>query len=232
MSLLSRRGLFWVGVLNATLLATLCIIFSNRKSDTREGYGNLAFEKQNRHSTDQTSDVDYSPVARKKDLEALAEAPQPSSLQEQSATDRLPLEWEGPVIAVLNNNYPSSNERNQALVAMALQTARHVPRVQQECLMHLAYGLRDDDYEIFLKLSTDISIPIGVRLKFIDEVFSIRPKELTNWLGQSLRMSTDPALISRAQDFLKKQEESELFYKSQPEPPFQETESSPRQPAR
>ena len=220
MSFLSKRGLFWVGVVNAILLALLCIIFSNRKGDTIEGHKNIAFEKQKRQSTDQTSDADYSPVARKKDLEAVAETPQPSSLQEQGAADRLPPEWEGPVIAVLNKNYPSSNERNQALIVMALQTARHVPRVQQECLMHLAYGLKDDNYETFLKLSTDLSIPIGVRLKFIDEVFSIRPKELTKWLGQSLRMTSDPALISRAQDFLKKQEEMEVFYKSQPEPPF------------
>ena len=93
--------------------------------------------------------------------------------------------------------------------------------------MHLAYGLKDDNYETFLKLSTDLSIPIGVRLKFIDEVFSIRPKELTKWLGQSLRMTSDPALISRAQDFLKKQEEMEVFYKSQPEPPFQDAELIP-----
>jgi len=184
-SSLSRRGLFCVGVVNAILLALLCIIFANRKGDTSEGHGKIAFEKKKRQSTDQTSDVNYSPV-----------------------------------IAVLNNSYPSSNERNQALIVMALQTARHVPRVQQECLMHLAYGLKDDNYETFLKLSTDLSIPIGVRLKFIDEVFSIRPKELTKWLGQSLRMTSDPALISRAQDFLKKQEEMEVFYKSQPEPPF------------
>lgn len=227
MSSLSRRGLFCVGVVNAILLALLCIIFANRKGDTSEGHGKIAFEKKKRQSTDQTSDVNYSPAARKKDLETLAEVPQPSSLQEQSATDRLPLEWEGPVIAVLNNSYPSSNERNQALIVMALQTARHVPRVQQECLMHLAYGLKDDNYETFLKLSTDLSIPIGVRLKFIDEVFSIRPKELTKWLGQSLRMTSDPALISRAQDFLKKQEEMEVFYKSQPEPPFQDAELIP-----
>ena len=59
MSFLSKRGLFWVGVVNAILLALLCVIFSNRKGDTSEGHGKIAFEKKKRQSTDQTSDVNY-----------------------------------------------------------------------------------------------------------------------------------------------------------------------------
>lgn len=227
MSLVSRRALFWVGVLNAVLLALLCCILLKNNSITANGRRNEAPQKENEQSTNGTRDHDHFLAPNKTDFESDNEVPQTSNLQEQSTTDKLPLEWEGPVIAVLNSNYPSGDERNKALIVMALQTAKHVPRVQQECLMHLAYGLKDDNYETFLKLSTDISIPIGVRLKFIDEVFSIRPKELTKWLGQSLRMTSDPALISHAQDLLKKQEESDLFYKSQPEPPSQDTEALP-----
>ena len=227
MSLVSRRALFWVGVLNAVLLALLCCILLKNNSTTANGRRNEAPQKENEQSTNGTRGQDHFLAPNKTDFESANETLQTSNLQGQSTTDTLPLEWEGPVIAVLNSNYPSGDERNKALIVMALQTAKHVPRVQQECLMHLAYGLKDDNYETFLKLSTDISIPIGVRLKFIDEVFSIRPKELTKWLGQSLRMTSDPALISRAQDLLKKQEESELFYKNQPEPPSQDTEALP-----
>ena len=225
MSLVSRRAFFWVGVLNAILLALLCFILLKKNNGATNGQKNIAPEKE--QCTDQTSSDDHPIANRKNDLEAVVSGPQASAFEEQSTTDPLPLEWEDPVIAVLNNSYQDGEERNKALIRMALQTARHVPRVQQECLMHLAYGLKDDNYETFLKLSTDISIPIGVRLKFIDEVFSIRPTELTKWLGQSLRMTSDPALISRAQDLLKKQEESELYYKSQPEPPSQNTEARP-----
>ena len=227
MAFLSRRGLFWVGVLNAILLALLCFILLNGKNATTESQGNISFEKQKRQSSGQTTDIEHSPVASKKDLESVAESPQKSDLQRQNTNDPLPLEWEGPVIAVLSNSYQNGDERNKALIVMTLQTAKHVPRVQQECLMHLAYGLRDDDYESFLKLSTDISIPIGVRLKFSDEVFYIRPNELTKWLGQSLRMTSDPALIARAQDYLKKQQTMELLYESQPQPPFQDAELLP-----
>ena len=225
MSLISRRALFWVGLLNAILLALLCFILLKKNNGTTDEKKNIAPEKKQR--TYQTISDDCSIANRKNDLKAVVNSPQASVFEGQSTTDLLPLEWEGTVIAVLNNNYQSGDERNKALIVMALQTAKHVPRVQQECLMHLAYGLKDDNYETFLKLSTDRSIPIGVRLKFIDEVFSIRPKELTKWLGQSLRMTSDPALISRAQDFLKRQEEMELFYKSQPEPPFQDAEPIP-----
>ena len=222
MSLISRRALFGVGLLNAILLALLCFIILKKNNVTTDENKNIAPEKEQR--TSQTISDDCSIANRKNDLKAVVNSPQASVFGGQSTTDPLPLEWEGTVIAVLNNNYQSGDERNKALIVMALQTAKHVPRVQQECLMHLAYGLKDDNYETFLKLSTDISIPLSVRLRFIDEVFSIRPKELTKWLGQSLRMTSDPALISRAQDFLKKQEEMELFYKSQPQPLFQDAE--------
>ena len=214
--------MFWVGVVNAILLALLCLILISRTPDNTKERGNTALGKQSRQSTEQTGYDNHSLNLIKRDVEPAAEAPQTPNLQGQYANDPLPLEWEGPVIAVLNNNYQSGDERNKALIAMALQTAKHVPRVQQECLMHLAYALKDNDYDLFLKLSTDISIPINVRLKFVDEVFAIRPKELTKWLGQSLRMTSDPALISRAQDFLKRQEEMELFYSSQPEPQIQD----------
>ena len=225
MSLISRRALFGVGLLNAILLALLCFIILKKNNVTTDENKNIAPEKEQR--TSQTISDDCSIANRKNDLKAVVNSPQASVFGGQSTTDPLPLEWEGTVIAVLNNNYQSGDERNKALIVMALQTAKHVPRVQQECLMHLAYGLKDDNYETFLKLSTDISIPLSVRLRFIDEVFSIRPKELTKWLGQSLRMTSDPALISRAQDFLKKQEEIELSYSSQPEPPFQDAEPIP-----
>ncbi|NBT48883.1 MAG: hypothetical protein EBT07_13900 [Actinobacteria bacterium] len=203
-------------------MALLCFIILKKNNVTTDENKNIAPEKEQR--TSQTISDDCSIANRKNDLKAVVNSPQASVFGGQSTTDPLPLEWEGTVIAVLNNNYQSGDERNKALIVMALQTAKHVPRVQQECLMHLAYGLKDDNYETFLKLSTDISIPLSVRLRFIDEVFSIRPKELTKWLGQSLRMTSDPALISRAQDFLKKQEEMELFYKSQPQPLFQDAE--------
>lgn len=225
MFLENKRLLFWVGIINAVLVALLCFILLKKNIDTTNEQTNKTPEKS--QVIDQTSRDDRALANRKSDSESVVEPAQTSALEGQSTTAPIPHEWEGPLISVLNNSYSDDDDRNKALIRMALKTARHVPRVQQECLMHLAYGLRNDDYESFLKLSTDLSIPISVRLKFIDEVFSIRPKELTEWLGQSLRMTSDPAVISRAQDFLKNQEEMELFYKSQPEPPFQDAEPIP-----
>jgi len=221
------RKLLFLGTINAALLALLCLILLKKNSDNASGHRSIALPIKNAHITGQTTEEENLRATWENDLKTIAETPQTTDIQGQGITEPLPLEWEDPVIAVLNNSYSNNDERNKALIMMALHTARHVPRVQQECLMHLAFGLKDDDYQLFYNLSTDSAIPIGVRLKFIDQVFAIRPKELTKWLGQSLRMTSDPALISRAQIFLKEQKEMELFYSSQPEPPFQDAEPIP-----
>lgn len=227
MAHVSRRGLFWVGVFNVILLTLLCIILLKGKGSSKESHGANSLPEQKARSSDQINTENHFSATKDRNLESIAKPSQTSDLQTQNTNDPLPIEWEGPVIAVLNNSYQNGDERNKALTVMALQTAKHVPRVQQECLMHLAYSLRDDDYESFLGLATNISIPVTVRLKFLDEVFSIRPKELTKWLGQNLLMTSDPALISRAKELLKKQEQMELLQSSQPEPPIQHAEPSP-----
>ncbi|NBT49865.1 MAG: hypothetical protein EBT07_19015, partial [Actinobacteria bacterium] len=107
MSYINRRGVFWVGIVNAILLALLCLISIIRNVDNTKERGNIALGKQKRQTTEQTGYDDHSLNSIKRDVEPAAEAPQTPNLQGQHANDSLPLEWEGPVIAVLNNNYQS-----------------------------------------------------------------------------------------------------------------------------
>jgi hypothetical protein len=93
-------------------------------------------------------------------------------------------------------------ERNARLMAMAMVETQGVPRVQQECLSHLAYGLPDGATQDMLRLALDPRIPAKLRAEFVETLFGFRPQEVCLWLAGQLQGATEPALAEVARNYL------------------------------
>ena len=102
------------------------------------------------------------------------------------AADNIPAEWEQILVAAFTEGDPPLRESNRRLMAIVMQRAVGVPRVQQECLAHLVHGLPDDDLESFRSLALSPTIPVELRRAFVQELLSSRPPELSSALIAAL----------------------------------------------
>lgn len=98
----------------------------------------------------------------------------------------IPEEWEQPLFDILFNEELTMDQRNAGLINLATGPAKGVPSVQEECLMHLLFGLSDDSGTQFLTVATNTAIPIGMRAEFLKQALEMRPQELGEWLSQQV----------------------------------------------
>ncbi len=111
----------------------------------------------------------------------------------------LPIEWEEPFLDIMTKDGQSMDERNSRLIDLATKTAVGVPQVQDECMRHLAYGLRSDQKSEFYALVINKNIPKEIRKRFLGFIFDMgRSDELIAWLCRSLRTHGDVEIISFA----------------------------------
>lgn len=122
------------------------------------------------------------------------------SVEDELRTGPLPLEWEDPLFAVLD--LKNMDQRNLALIQMATLTAKHVPRVQAECLAHLTFGLGEKDHAHFLSLARNEALPLESRLEFLEETFRIRRLEFSVWVAQNLANDPNYKVASVSRQFL------------------------------
>lgn len=142
-----------------------------------------------------SSSIDY-PVEKRKSIPS-SDVTEPSDGEDQL----LPVEWEEPFLDVMSKNGQSMDERNSRLIDLATNKAIGVPKVQEECMRHLAYGLRSDQKSEFYMLATNKDIPIEIRKRFLGFVFDMgRSDEFIAWLCRSLRSHGDPEIISFAKE--------------------------------
>jgi hypothetical protein len=118
----------------------------------------------------------------------------------------LPIEWEEPFLDIMTKDGQSMDERNSRLIDLATKTAVGVDAVQEECLRHLAYGLRSNQKEEFEKIITTPNIPIEIRKRFLGHLFDMnRNDDFINWLCGQVRIYGNAELISfsrsRVQNF-------------------------------
>lgn len=123
-------------------------------------------------------------------------APMDGGLESQP----IPIEWENSLFAALE--LQDMGQRNQALIFLATVTARHVPRIQAECLAHLTFGLGEKDYAAFLALARNRELPLESRLNFVRKTLEIRRPEFSGWLAQNLVNDPQGELASLARNYL------------------------------
>ena len=112
----------------------------------------------------------------------------------------IPLEWEKPLFAVLDQTNPVL--RKQGLINMALNSAVHVPRIQAECVLHLAYSLSEEDYPQFLLIIRNPVLPTSIRSDFLARCLKTRRGEFAAWLAKSLVNDPQPEISSVALAYL------------------------------
>jgi hypothetical protein len=113
----------------------------------------------------------------------------------------IPKEWEDSLCAALE--LQDMGQRNQALMLLATVTARHVPRIQAECLAHLTFGLQEKDYSAFLMIARNRELPLESRLNFVRNTLEMRRPEFSGWLAQNLVNDPEGELASLARNYLK-----------------------------
>ena len=116
---------------------------------------------------------------------AFADQP-PASAAGNGQPELIPEEWEKPLFDILLNEELTMDQRNAGLIDLATGPAKGVPSVQEECLMHLVFGISDYNGAQFAAVATNPAIPVGMRAEFLKQALKMRPQELGEWLSQEV----------------------------------------------
>lgn len=127
-------------------------------------------------------------------LVAAFAAQPPASAAGNAQPELMPEEWEAPLFDILLDEKQDMAQRNARLLELATGAAKDVPTVQEECLMHLLFGLADDDGTRFLAIATNPAIPVGMRAEFLKQALEMRPQELGEWLSEQLSNHYEPEI--------------------------------------
>lgn len=128
-------------------------------------------------------------------VESFANQPSaPASRDSETKSALLPVEWEQPLFDILMDQEQGMERRNKRLLELATGAAKGVPAVQQECVMHLLFGLSDDNGAQFLAVATNTTIPVAMRAEFLKQALEMRPQELGEWLGQQVSNHYEPEI--------------------------------------
>ena len=130
-------------------------------------------------------------------------AAQPStSATDDGQPEIIPKEWEEPLFEILLDEKQDMDQRNARLLELATGAAKGVPSVQQECLMHLVFGISDDNGAQFVAVATNPAIPVGMRAEFLKQALEMRPQELGEWLSQQVSNHYEPEISTIARLYL------------------------------
>ena len=130
-------------------------------------------------------------------------AAQPSvSADGNGQPELMPEEWEAPLFDILLDEKQDMEQRNARLLELATGAAKGVPSVQQECLMHLVFGISDDNGAQFVAVATNPAIPVGMRAEFLKQALEMRPQELGKWLSQQVSNHYEPEISSISRLYL------------------------------
>ena len=131
-----------------------------------------------------------------------------SSNGSEGMTGPLPNEWEDSFFSILNNS-SSREDRNTKLILFATTSAKNSPRVQQECLSHITYGLTENDGDLALQVLKDDRIAISARRQMFKDLLKIRSDDFCYYLSSGLVSVGDQGISSEAKANLLKYVKSE-----------------------
>lgn len=121
----------------------------------------------------------------------------------------LPVEWEEPFFDILDNS-KSREERNSRLYLFASTTAQSAPRVQEECLAHLSFGLIESEAEFALQILKDPRITESARVMMFENLDKVRSDQFIYFLVSDLAFSLPSSrLRQNAEQTLRQFENSE-----------------------
>ena len=117
-------------------------------------------------------------------------------VEAETPPNPLPVEWEDSLFDILDNS-KSREDRNSRLYLFATTTALNLPRVQEECLAHLAFGIKDSEKEFALQILKDLRISDSARTLMFEDMNKIRPDELMYFLSSNLAKSLPSSVLKQ-----------------------------------
>jgi hypothetical protein len=127
----------------------------------------------------------------------------PEAAETPGESRLVPEEWEEPLFAILTDEEQGLAMRNARLIELATGPARNEPTVQEECMLHLLFGLADSDGAKFLLVVTNPAIPVEMRADFLREVLAMRPIQTGEWLSEQISSHHEPAISSTGRLYLR-----------------------------
>ena len=198
-----KKAVAYLAILLAVLLLSLFLSPKNNPPETDN-------KKIKREKIAEVKEPETEWVEQTEAVTPTSPPPLPFPVAEaETPPNPLPVEWEEPFFDILDNS-KSREDRNSRLYLFASTTAQSAPRVQEECLAHLSFGLNESEAEFALQILKDLRITESARVLMFDNLDKVRSDQFIHFLVSDLAFSIPSSrLRQKAEQTLKQFENLE-----------------------
>ena len=198
-----KKAVAYLAILLAVLLLSLFLSPKNNPPETDN-------KKIKREKIAEVKEPETEWVEQTEAVTPTSPQPLPFPVAEaETPPNPLPVEWEEPFFDILDNS-KSREDRNSRLYLFASTTAQSAPRVQEECLAHLSFGLNESEAEFALQILKDLRITESARVLMFDNLDKVRSDQFIHFLVSDLAFSIPSSrLRQKAEQTLKQFENLE-----------------------
>lgn len=185
-----KKAVAYLAIFLATLLLSLFLYSKNNSPKMNE-------KKVKREKFAELKEPETEWIQQTEAVTPTSPPPLPFPVVEaETPPNPLPVEWEDSLFDILDNS-KSREDRNSRLYLFATTTALNLPRVQEECLAHLAFGIKDSEKEFALQILKDLRISDSARTLMFEDMNKIRPDELMYFLSSNLAKSLPSSVLKQ-----------------------------------
>ena len=174
-----KKAVAYLAILLAVLLLSLFLSPKNNPPETDN-------KKIKREKIAEVKEPETEWVEQTEAVTPTSPPPLPFPVAEaETPPNPLPVEWEEPFFDILDNS-KSREDRNSRLYLFASTTAQTAPRVQEECLAHLSFGIDESEKEFALQILKDQRISESAKIFMFENLQRVRSDEFIYYLSSEL----------------------------------------------
>ena len=174
-----KKAVAYLAILLAVLLLSLFLSPKNNPPETDN-------KKIKREKIAEVKEPETEWVEQTEAVTPTSPPPLPFPVVEaETPPNPLPVEWEEPFFDILDNS-KSREDRNSRLYLFASTTAQTAPRVQEECLAHLSFGIDESEKEFALQILKDQRISESAKIFMFENLQRVRSDEFIYYLSSEL----------------------------------------------
>jgi hypothetical protein len=188
-----KKAVAYLAILLAVLLLSLFLSPKNNPPETDN-------KKIKREKIAEVKEPETEWVEQTEAVTPTSPPPLPFPVVEaETPPNPLPVEWEESFFDILDNS-KSREDRNSRLYLFASTTAQTSPRVQEECLAHLSFGIDESEKEFALQILKDLRISEGARLLMFENLGKVRSDEFIYFLASNISTKLPESGLKKAAD--------------------------------
>jgi len=188
-----KKAVAYLAILLATLLLSLFIYSKNNSPKINE-------KKVKREKFAELKEPETEWIQQTEVVTPPLPPPLPSpGVDAETEPNPIPVEWEESFFDILDNS-KNREERNSRLYLFASTTAQTSPRVQEECLAHLSFGIDESEKEFALQILKDLRISEGARLLMFENLGKVRSDEFIYFLASNISTKLPESGLKKAAD--------------------------------